>query len=252
MQKIVLEETMPKNLNYPLASFQKAYTLADAADALGGSCTIENCAQKMQRKVSGGFMVIVSAAQKFSLVIFEKGIVSITKEYKLIKHAYTNTERMALLQKAFLAPQVFSVLYQRFKGRELPVEMLDKILIREFGVEESTSGRIAGYFTDGLKTYGLLNNANHVLDFQGEIAEPGSVELEKNEPVKVTEQDMPDSNIKISNASFTDKKSVLYELQVSGPGIDSKIDIDDEEDLLIVEVLLKKIRKVLKGGQKIE
>ncbi len=38
---------MPKNLNYPLASFQKAFALADAVDALGGSCSVESCAEKM-------------------------------------------------------------------------------------------------------------------------------------------------------------------------------------------------------------
>ncbi|RYY28902.1 MAG: hypothetical protein EOP41_02885, partial [Sphingobacteriaceae bacterium] len=145
---------MPKNLNYPLASFQKAFTLADAVDALGGSCSVENCALKMQRKISGGFMVIISSAQKFELVTFDKGVITISENYKLIKHSYTNTERITFLRKAFLAPQVFSILFERFKGKELPVDMLDKILIREFGVEEITAGRVSGYFTDGLKTCG--------------------------------------------------------------------------------------------------
>lgn len=237
---------MPKNLNYPLASFQKSYALADAVNALGGSCTIENCAQKMQRKVSGGFMVIISSAQKFQLVNFEKGLITISKEYKLIKHSYTNSERMALLRKAFLAPQVFFMLYERFKGRELPTEMLDKILIREFGVEESTAGRIARYFVDGLKTYGLLNGST-VSDLTNDIvtvAEQAVAEPEKP-GIKVEEEKVVQETKPKNDASFIDQKSIRYELELSGPGINTKVTIVNEEDLLIVEAVLRKIRKAL-------
>ena len=237
---------MPKNLNYPLASFQKAYALADAVNALGGTCTIENCAQKMQRKVSGGFMVIISSSQKFKLVNFEKGSITTSEEYKLIKHSYTNSERLDLLRKAFLSPQIFSLLYDRFKGKELPTEMLDKILIREFGVEENTAGRVAGYFVDGLKTYGLLNGSA-VLDPANKevtVTEQSIAEFEK--PVIKVEAEKPvEETAPKTDASFISLKSVNYELQISGPGIDTKISIDDEEDLLIVEAVLRKIQKVL-------
>ncbi|RYY06910.1 MAG: hypothetical protein EOP43_04855, partial [Sphingobacteriaceae bacterium] len=239
---------MPKNLNYPLASFQKAYALSEAVDALGGSCTVENCALKMQRKISGGFMVIVSSAQKFNLVSFEKSIITISEEYKLIKHSYTNTERMALLRKAFLAPQVFSILYDRFKGRELPANMLDKILIREFGVEEITAGRVAGYFIEGLKTYGLLNGQNVVEEAKGNNEEQNQIEtIADIKPVAIdAEQETnPKPSIEKTDASFNNIKTEVYELQLSGPGMQNKFTIEDEEDLEIVEAILKKIRKVL-------
>ncbi len=240
---------MPKNLNYPLASFQKAYELAEAVDALGGSCSIENCAQKMQRKISGGFMVIISSAQKFTLVNSEKGIITISEEYKLIKHSYTNTERIGLLQKAFLSPQVFSILYEKFKGKELPITMLDKILIREFGIEENTAGRVAGYFTDGLKTYNLLNSAN-VIQTVDEPNVPDSTstknEIKETHLVsKVEQQPIEKELINSTDTSFTNEKSEGYILQLSGPGINTKINIKDEEDLQILEAILRKIRKVL-------
>jgi hypothetical protein len=238
---------MPKNLNYPLASFQKAYALSEAVDALGGSCTVENCALKMQRKISGGFMVIVSSAQKFDLVSFEKGIITISEEFKLIKHSYTNTERMALLRKAFLAPQVFSILYDRFKGKELPANMLDKILIREFSVEENTAGRVAGYFVEGLKTYGLLNGANIVEETKEENEVQDEVEVvPENKPTIAEKEIVKDPVPEKVNASFTGLKTEFYELQLSGPGIQSTFTLEDEEDLAIVEAILKKIRKVLK------
>ncbi|MEX8546998.1 MAG: hypothetical protein V5804_05290 [Mucilaginibacter sp.] len=245
---------MPKNLNYPLASFQKSYALADAVNALGGSCTVENAAQKMQRKVSGGFMVIISSAQKFKLTNFEKGLITTTEEYKLIKHSYTNSERLDLLRKAFLSPQIFSLLYERFKGKELPTEMLDKILIREFGVEESTAGRIAGYFVDGLKTYGLLNGST-VLSLEHEQSEDPIIqnifETEKTENKAVEEQFVQQKTEALNkDASFTGLNLVGFEFEIAGPGINTKVTIDDEEDLLIVEAMLKKIRKALNGKDK--
>ncbi len=240
---------MPKNLNYPLASFQKAYALADAVNALGGSCTLENCAVKMHRKISGGFMVIVSSAQKFKLVSFEKGLITIKEEYKLIKHSYTNNERLELLRKAFLSPQVFALLYERFKGKELPAEMLDKILIREFSVEESTAGRVAGYFVDGLKTNGLLNG-NTVLGADNKDIDVTEHSISKSEEKPVQPEEKNDNVIirpeePKPNASFSTLKSSSFQMQISGPGIDTKITIDDEEDLLLIEAMLKKIKKSL-------
>lgn len=238
---------MPKNLNYPLASFQKAYELADAVNALGGSCTIENCAEKMKRKVSGGFMVIISSAQKFKLIYSEKSLITTTEEYKLIKYSYTNSERVDLLKQAFLSPQVFSLLYERFKGKELPIDMLDKILIREFGVEESTAGRVAGYFVDGLKTYGLLNGST-VLSLKQEDSEtlPAQTETKSSEPeVKLLKNEpVPkEENALNEDASFTNQGLKNYELQLTGPGLHAKFTIESEEDLVIAEAILNKLRK---------
>ncbi|MGI4729205.1 MAG: hypothetical protein ACRYGB_11590 [Janthinobacterium lividum] len=235
---------MPKNLNYPLASFQKAFALADAVDALGGSCSVENCAEKMQRKISGGFMVIISSAQKFELINFEKGTITISENYKLIKHAYTNSERINFLRKAFLAPQVFSILFERFKGKELPLHMLDKILIREFGVEEITAGRVAGYFADGLKTCGLLNGTQLVDVNEQEISAPAQVNQPKQE---VTDQQNEEIVTAKPNASFTTINSISnvdrYELQLSGPGINTTLNLEFEEDILILEAIIKKVRR---------
>lgn len=235
---------MPKNLNYPLASFQKAFALADAAAALGGSCSVENCAEKMQRKISGGFMVIISSAQKFELVVFEKGLITVSENYKLIKHSYTNTERINFIRKAFLAPQVFSILFERFNGKELPTDMLDKILIREFGVEEITAGRVVGYFVDGLKTCGLLNGTQLVDNNTEESSPAPVIQLEKE---VVQNQQSKEIVSEQQHTSFSTIKSDLilnqYELQLSGPGINTTLNLEIEEDILILEAIIKKIRR---------
>lgn len=239
---------MPKNLNYPLASFQKAFALADAVDALGGNSSVENCAEKMQRKISGGFMVIISSAQKFNLVGFEKGIITISENYKLIKHAYTNTERLNFLKKSFLAPQVFSILFERFKGKELPVEMLDKILIREFEVEEITAGRVAGYFIDGLKTCGLLNGNVVIADAEN-TESPAENVIQDIQPKQeiLKEKEILEPVLIQPDTSFSTVKSATpkdyYEVQLSGPGIHTTLNLEIEEDVLILEAIIKRVRK---------
>lgn len=234
---------MPKNLNYPLASFQKAFELAEAVDALGGSCSVENCATKLNRKISGGFMVVISSAQKFSLVRNEKSLIIITEEYKLIKHSYTNTERLELLRKAFLSPQVFFILHNRFLDKELPIGMLDKILIREFGVEENTANRIVGYFVEGLKTYGLINSANIVQRSEENQIENKAILTDNTDQIIESENiEKPKVENVNPNASFTDTNLANYELQLSGPGINTTITVKDEDDISIVEAILKKLK----------
>ncbi|RYX86340.1 hypothetical protein EON73_02605 [bacterium] len=240
---------MPKNLNYPLASFQKAFALADAVNALGGNCNVEDSAAKMQRKISGGFMVIISSAQKFELITFDKGIITISENYKLIKHSYTNTERINFLRKAFLAPQVFFILFERFKGKDLPIEMLDKILIREFGVEEVTAGRVAGYFIDGLKTCGLLNGTQltDVITQDKAIEENEIIQTAIPEQETTNTQRKEEAALKKPNTIFSTIKSAeianQYELHLTGPGISTTFNLEVEEDVLILEAIIKKIRK---------
>src|SRR5437879_2821372 len=43
-----------------------------------------------------------------------------------------------------------------------------------------------------------------------------------------------------------------YTVRITGPGIDSRISIKDEEDVDIVEVMLKKVRRLIKAQQDME
>lgn len=232
---------MPKILNYPLASFEKSTELAYAVDALGGSCNVETCAQKLGKKVSGAFMVIISSAQKFGLVDAEKGSIKVTEDFNLIKHAYTEEEKNSLLIKAFMTPSVYSTLYDRFKGRELPVKLLDKIMIRELSVDQNVAQRIAGYFVDGLKELNLIDSNNVILS--------GAIAIDKTDSKSDEEKEVIKEIQRTGEVEVKDiKQEDGFVIHIYGPGLNNKIKIADEEDLLIVEATLKKVRKALKGG----
>lgn len=228
---------MPRSIEYPSASFKSAQDMANAVDSLGGSCSTEMCAQKMGNKLGGGFNYIVSAAQKFKLVNHKSGQLTISQLFRDIKLSYTELERNKLLISAFLSPPVFNRLYERFKGKELPIAMLDKMLIKEYEVDDNVAGRLKKYFIDGAKSVGLLNDKNLLQ----------SIEINSNEETNETEelQIIPEStnsaeiNPNIISLSDLDE----YVFHITGPGINSRVAIREEEDFIILEAMIKKIRK---------
>jgi hypothetical protein len=141
---------MPRTVDYPHAAFKSSIDLATAVDYLGGSCSVINCAERLNKKVSGAFKSLVSAAVKHGLITVKKDVLNTTELYRLYKFSYNEEEKLDTLRKAFLYPVLYQKIYERFKGKELPVSMLDKLIIRELAVEESYGSRVAGYFVDGV------------------------------------------------------------------------------------------------------
>lgn len=237
---------MPKVIEYPRASFVKAKELADTVEALGGSSSAEMCASKLGKQhTSGAFAALVSSSVKFGLIENKRGSLVVTERYKQIKYAYTPEERQRLLQEAFLLPQVFKALVERFKGRELPIGLLDKMLIREFDVDEGTASRVAGYFIDGLKEFGLMDAGNLVRlsDQEGNAADtqPQKAESESQSALSPP----PPASLASSSQNISVGTGNEYTVRFSGPGLDHTFVIADEEDFEMIGVLLKKVKKAL-------
>ena len=234
---------MPKVLNYPTASFRKALEIAEATQSLGGSCDIDTCAHKLNKKVGGAFGMVVSASQKFGFTEYKKNTLSVTDHFRLIHHAYTENEKKKYLKEAFLKPPVFSELYERFLGIELPISLLDKILIREFNVDEKFASRVSNYFVEGLKELELVSDSNTILK------EEETVEAEE---IYQQEEDskFPNSNIVSENsqsASIAENATLTeFTVHIYGPGLNTTISLKDEDDLMIVEATLNKVKKKLK------
>ena len=239
---------MPKILLYPRNSFEKSLEIAEAALALGGSCDEETCAEKLGKKVSGGFKSIISSAQKYGLIEYHRGIIKVSADYQFIVHSYTEDEKKSRKAKAFLTPQVFSELFHRFEGKKLPVELLEKMLIREYNVEPNLASRVSKYFTEGLRSLDLLDSSNIIQSLSDKIV---SGEEEKDsvstapeeglnrERVIGTHDSVSTSDIKIENSS-------IYTIHMYGPGLNTKIEVNEDDDIIIVEATLKKIKNKLK------
>lgn len=155
---------MPKLIDYPRTTYSGAWELAEVTDDTGGKCAIETAARKLNRKVSGSFKAIIGSAVKFGLLTSKRDLLTTTTLFKRIKHAYDKQEELIFHREAFLTPPLFTQICRKFRSRELPVQMLDVMLIREFGVEEINAQGVSKAFVEGARMVGLLDENNIIAD----------------------------------------------------------------------------------------
>lgn len=238
---------MPKIIEYPRASFQRVLEMADAVDYLGGKCSVQSCADKLKVKVTGAFTALISAAKKHGLVESSKDALVVTDIYKKVKLAYDDDERRQNLRLAFLAPPTYNKVYEKFKGRVLPIQMLDKLLIREFGVDSDVAQRISNYFIEGAKVCELLVD-NKLIDFTNGTSLESNEEIKnENEPAAFNNDNKkPLSETHKMESSTTSDSVGSYIVHIYGPGMNSKLTIDEEEDLIILDAMISKLKKRMK------
>lgn len=243
---------MAKPIDYPQASLSAALQLAKAVDDLGGRCTTELAADKLNKKIGGGYRSLVGAAAKFGLLKSKGGYLETTHAYKDYKLAYSKEEADKVIQVCLLHPPIFRQIYDRFKGRPLPVGHFEKMLIREFEVNESVSSRVAKYFIDGAKMSGLLGAGGVLLEVGaglGEVLSDADDAEDDGNHMRGAEGDRgsetpPAEQPRASHHGYT--------VRISGPGMDSVVAINEEDDLVIVEVMLGKVKRQLNAAKAAE
>lgn len=227
---------MPKIVDYPRASLKSALELAKAVDDLGGSCTAGMAAERMSRKISGAFSMLISAASKYGLVENKGQKLSTTNLFKDYKLSYTDEEKSQKLREIMLSVQLFQSIYERFSGKELPITHFEKLLIREFSVPNDLGSRVASYFIDGAKESNLIDENNRLIDYS---------------------QTLDTGDNTLGNTGLIDDAEVVivkehqkyiknYFVRITGPNMDSNIELIEPEDMLIVHAMLKKVEKHLK------
>jgi hypothetical protein len=203
-------------------------------------------AEKLNRKVSGAFNAVVSAAGKYGLVASRGARLETTALHRAIKLAYNDSERRSGLKTALLTPPIFSAIARRFSGKQLPVEHFDRLLIREFDVTEEIAGRVASYFIEGARQAGILS-AGNVL----ELPRDGDADQRKEVDQRETEARDEDLDDASPAAPRVAVEAGSYSVTFKGPGLSSTVVLKDEDDVAIVEATLKKVLKAIKaqGGQ---
>jgi hypothetical protein len=247
---------MPKIIDYPRAPLDRALILTETVDRLGGECSDQSAAEHMGLKVSGSFAALIGAAVKYGLISNTKGKLKVEPLYQDVKLAYDDEQKMGALRKAFLTPPLFLAITKRFEGQVLPTHF-EKLLIREHDVGEDYASRIVAYYTEGAKAAGILGA-------------DGQINSNPDEPVVPTGPTGPTgpATTKPPGDSFSEFFKPLfnnpggdkatpaseatkrgYTVRIFGPGIDSTINIKDEDDLEIVDATLKKVRRLLKPAK---
>jgi hypothetical protein len=236
---------MPKIIEYPKASLQRAVSLAETVDSLGGECTDQSAAEAMGNKVGGAFRTLISATVKYGLLSYTRSRLKIEPLFQDYKLAYSETEKQGALRKAFLSAPLFASIAKRFDGQILPPHF-ENLLIREHRVSEDLASRVAGYFAEGARDAGIItsNGTVHadpkhitIAPGTGGAALQASASSVSSAKANLTTGPEPEE----ASAGFVRG----YTVRVTGPGIDSTIAIKDEDDVAIVESMLKKVRKLL-------
>lgn len=164
---------MPKTIDYPRTTYQSAWEVSEVVDDTGGKCSIETCARKLNRKVSGSFKAILGSAVKFGLLTSKRELLTTTNLFRRIKHAYDKQEEILYHREAFLHPPLFTQICRKFRNRELPVHMFDIMLIREFGVEEINAQNVSKAFVEGARMTGIIDERNVIADIDQLSAQQG-------------------------------------------------------------------------------
>ena len=243
---------MPKLTEYPRASFKNALSLADAVNALGGDCNTNTCADKLNYKggnKNGAFNSLVGAAVKHGLITSKSETLIITDIYSRINLSYNAKERQEHLQTAFLTPILYRKIYEKFRGKELPLDILERMLIREYNVDQSMASRVTGYIVEGAKFVGLLVENKLIENLKVEEVEVVTDNRNSNEHKDerrekaelISYQEIPIHQSKNEGGFSSDG----YVLQIVGPDIDSKYKLVDEDDFLIIEATLRKLKRKL-------
>jgi hypothetical protein len=240
---------MPKKNDYPKSSFEKSLKLAEAVHALGGSCSSETAGTKLGLSgTSGGFSTLVGGAVKYNLIKVEKSILHTTELFKQIQLSYNDSEKIANLRLAFLTPETFKQLYEKLNGKELPISILDKILIKEYGVDEASASKVSKYFVSGTKLVKLLDDKNILLTIDENTPEVQIVDDLENDASKTS---IEKTDFKKSKENSDENLITLtdrYLIQIIGPGLNTRLEINDIDDLAIVDITLNKIKKKLSNG----
>jgi len=201
---------MPKLIDYPRTSYTSAWEVAEVVDDTGGKCALETCARKLNRKVSGSFKAIVGSAVKFGLLTSKRELLATTTLFRRIKHAYDKQEEMVFHREAFLTPPLFTQLCRKFRSRELPVAMLDVLLMREFSVEEINAQAVAKAFIDGARMVHLLDEQNLIADIDQLAAQqPPRRELASPPPPNNVFRQQPQPVVPAADAEETESPDTL-------------------------------------------
>ncbi len=254
---------MAKKIDFPSASLKKSEALAGTVSKLGGSCTIELCAKAMGNKmkqgtISGGFNMVISGAIKFGMILRNGDKLSITDTYKDYELAYSDEEKLEVKRRMFLNPPMFSEIIKRFEGKQLPINILDKMLIKEYNVHQYLASRVAKYFVNGalatetMASDGYLHSPSNNLEddntLETDSATPDLNGIEKTAEVANVENNY--SSTSTISEKIVEDFSTEYVGKLSYDGRDFKFEsiINDLDDFTVAtEFLKKKIEKIIKN-----
>lgn len=251
---------MPKEIEYTNRTFSSALELAEAIYDCGGSCSMEVAAHKLNLKVTGSFRALIASASKFGLIQMKSGTVSITDAFKGMHLSYDEKEKQSLYIDAFLKAPLYRKLYTNFKGKTIPVDIFEKMLIKDYGVS-GTAGAAASNFIKGGQQLGFIKD-NQVLPVDEGNLLPITDGNEKKDSKSKTANKGESKTVNAKTPPPAAKDSTKFtpppapplpqeiRITIKGAGLNYEIPLLDDSDWIILNAVLKKAKGKFNEQQK--
>ncbi len=214
---------MTKIKDFPHCDLTDALSFAEIVDTAGGQASLDLVADRLKMSAKGGaFHWKVSGTSKYGLVRREGDVVKVTPLTHKILHPMSPEEKLQGLREAVKHVPLFNDVLMRFAGKPAPRDLLENVFIREFGIEPSLAGRIAGYFVKAADIAKLFEKQG------GETV------------IVLTDQPIAAKTPLFSSSGLHEGE---YAISIHGPDLNLDFKVTDSKDLDDVDALLKVVRR---------
>ena len=158
---------MPKKISYPPRGMdiKEAIELAKILYNNGKKLKVGTYADLLNMAETGGaFRTKVNTLIKYGLIEKKNDYILTTDLLKKIINAYTENERKELIFKAISNMPLYKKLLDVYSETGLDIKNLDKILIREFEVNERSAKLVKKSIEKSFNYIGVLNKTTGVLN----------------------------------------------------------------------------------------
>ena len=171
-----------KSRRYPFYDINVALQFSAVVEKLGGHNVSEGILlNELGIKIANtrSFAGKISSAKYFGLIIVEGKTYTLTDKAMLILKPKDEGSKKNLLREAFLTPDIYKELYEKFQEKQIPpVDTLANILFHDYGIKMNVREDAARAFIDSARYVGLLG-ADNVLRGSKKDVEPVSSNEDK-------------------------------------------------------------------------
>lgn len=163
--EIIMEKrTFKRSRPYPFYDINVALQFSTVVEKLGGHNVSEASLLKeldIKDPHTRTFSGKMSSARQFGLLIVEGKTYTLTDRARLILRPKDEDNKKNLLREAFLTPDIYKELYEKFQEKQIPpVDTLANILLHDYGINMNVREDAARAFIDSARYVGLLGADN--------------------------------------------------------------------------------------------
>lgn len=173
----------------------------------------------------------------------------INEEVKKFKFTPYSEEKTELVQKWLRTPKVFGSILEKYREGLPSDPALRYELIQDLNFSEDASNKLIKILRQSIEFATSFGSVEIVPEENTDTGHDNDIEAVKTDSLetqpKVAEESQNKMPPLIEHQDIKKGNHNTYKVHISGPGLDSVIEVFEEEDLLIVKAMLKKVEKKL-------